>query len=175
MHVSFVCVELAPSIALDLSNPIVSRPATSSTVISEDGEVTFIGARDSVPDKSPIFDQSSSTLTFTPREPVALSDGTLVAPASTYVFSVPRFSTADHSSAPAPSGPSSPAVSAYALHFLLSHRTRNSSYAATLKSLLSDVTRSFVELAALGQARFGTSGRMSWHIEAARQALAIIE
>uniref|UniRef100_A0A0K3C6D5 Mediator of RNA polymerase II transcription subunit 13 n=1 Tax=Rhodotorula toruloides TaxID=5286 RepID=A0A0K3C6D5_RHOTO len=153
----------------------VEAKATSSTVISEDGELTFIGARDSVPDKSPIFDQSSSTLTFTPREPVALSDGTLVAPASTYVFSVPRFSTADHSSAPAPSGPSSPAVSAYALHFLLSHRTRNSSYAATLKSLLSDVTRSFVELAALGQARFGTSGRMSWHIEAARQALAIIE
>ncbi|BGP07014.1 hypothetical protein JCM10049v2_002844 [Rhodotorula toruloides] len=175
MHVSFVCVELAPTIALDLSNPVVSRPATSSTVISEDGEVTFTGTRDSTADKSPIFDHSSSALTFTPREPVALSDGALVAPASTYVFSVPRFSTADHTSAPAPSGPPSPAVSAYALHFLLSHRTRNSSYNATLRDFLSDVTRSFVELAALGQARFGTSGRMSWHVDAARQALAIIE
>ncbi|BGP31055.1 hypothetical protein JCM10296v2_002819 [Rhodotorula toruloides] len=175
MHVSFVCVELSPSIALDLSSPIVSRPATSSTALSEDGEVTFIGTRDGTADKSPIFDHSPSTLTFTPREPVALSDGALVAPASIYVFSVPRFSTADHSSAPAPSGPSSPAVSAYALHFLLSHRTRNSSYSATLRDFLSDVTRSFVELAALGQARFGTSGRMSWHVEAARQALAIIE
>ncbi|BGP23717.1 proteophosphoglycan ppg4 [Rhodotorula toruloides] len=175
MHVSFVCVELDPSLALDLSTRAPSRPATSSTVISEDGEVTFIGERSDAPDKSPIFDHSSSTLTFTPPEPVSLSDGILIAPASTYIFTVPRFSTGDHTSSPDPSGPPIPAVSAYALHFLLSHRTRNSAYTATLKELLADVTRSFVELAALGQARFGTSGRMSWHLEAARQALAIIE
>lgn len=175
LHVSFVCVELAPSIALDLSSPTVARPATSSTIISEDGANTFLGARKDEPHTSPILDQSPSTFTFTPREPVAVSKGALVVPASTYVFHAPRFSTADHALSLAPSGPPSSALSAYALHFLLSHGTRHSSYNATLKDFLSDVTRSFVELAALGQARFGTSGRMSWHVEAARLALAIVD
>lgn len=70
---------------------------------------------------------------------------------------------------------SSPLVSVLGLHFLMAHHSKASSLSITLDQHVQDVRQSFVELAALGQTRWGTSGRMAWHLEAARVVSDLIE
>jgi hypothetical protein len=131
--------------------------------------------------KIPLLDTQPTSLSFTPAEPVSLVSLPLIAPATTYVFHLPRISTFTQtsiepfftpaSSSSTASGLDASPVSAYALHLLLSHGSRTSSYSATLGDLVADVRTSFVELAALGRARWGMSGRLPFHLEAAHQAL----
>ncbi|GAA6029607.1 hypothetical protein JCM8097_000960 [Rhodosporidiobolus ruineniae] len=186
IHVTFACVDLDPALFVSPADPPSRRSSTASTTINEEeGELSVVtpgvalATASSNGSKPPLFDDQAGSFSFTPSEPVSLVSLPLLAPASTYIIHVPRLHTFTHSTTepfqPAPS-PSSPApISITALHFLLSHASRTSSYTGTLGELVDDVRTSFVELAALGKARWGTSGRVSWHLEAASQALALAE
>lgn len=122
-----------------------------------------------------MFDASPTTFTFTPSEPVSLRTLPFSPAASTFFLHVPRISSHAHSALNlgAPVDPAS--TSSYAIHFFLSHASRTSSYKATLGALVADVRRSFVELAALGRVRWGTSGHLAWHLEATSLALLLAD
>ncbi|GAA5839470.1 hypothetical protein JCM11251_002734 [Rhodosporidiobolus azoricus] len=179
MHVTFACVDLDPAFAVS-SASVPSRRGSATSAISEEGELSFTIAGKPVPrvagKVSSVFDIQPSVFTFTPAEPISLISFPALAPATTYFVHIPRIPTLTHTRIDnsLPSSPSASAVepvSVHALHFLLSHASRTSAYNGTLGDLVADIGQSMTELAALGQARWGTSGRLSWHIEAAIQAL----
>lgn len=181
LHLSFSCVDPEPPIALSRFDAELQRPSTTSS-IPEDGEFNLRAA--SQPSSAissrmdskaaAVFDAEPAFFSFTPAEPIPLSSLSVVAPASTFLFYVPRTTPLSHCTPSPPTfedSSSRQATSAYGIHLLCSTSSKSSLYDSPVASYLSDVRRSFVELAALGKARWGTSGRMSWHLEAARDAL----
>lgn len=103
----------------------------------------------------------------------------MIAPATTYLVHVPRITTLSHSASSHPltldSPPVRDATSTCAIHLLFSTASKTSLYDEPVETYLADVRRSFVELAALGKARWGTSGRMSWPVEAVRDAMILAD
>ncbi|GAA6001287.1 uncharacterized protein JCM10292_006995 [Rhodotorula paludigena] len=167
VHVTFASIELNPALSLTPADLMECRPSTASS-ISEEGE---LGA---VKDGSAsLFDDSLSTFAFTPAEPVSLASLPVTPAASTFLFHAPRLSSFKHARTAADALFDSEAVSAYAVHFFVSHASRTSAYTGTLGGLVADVRRNFVEHAALAQARCGMSGRLSWHVEATALALSV--
>ncbi|BGP14917.1 hypothetical protein JCM10213_003726 [Rhodosporidiobolus nylandii] len=181
LHVTFSCIDLDPAFAISPADPTSPRPPATST-LAEEGEPALAAPRPAslatAGGKVTLFDTAPSSFAYTPSEPVSLVSLPLLAPATTYLLHVPRTSSFTHAGPepfrPSPSTAPSP-ISAYAVHFLLSHASRPSCYTGTLEALVADVRQSYTELAALGHARWGTSGRLAWHIEAALQALALAE
>ena len=130
------------------------------------------------PPKPDHLDTEPSTFTFTPSEPVTVSAASaLVAPASTFLVHVPRLHSLAHARPAAfppgrsgGPGPGAGPVSVVGVHFLLGKGTRTSSLqGVTLARQVQDVGQSFAELAGLGRARWGASGRVAWHVEAVGQ------
>ncbi|GAA5936045.1 hypothetical protein JCM3775_003565 [Rhodotorula graminis] len=176
LHVTFACAELDPALAVLPRHAFPAQSSAASFTSIEDGQASVAGSVGSVGSgKTTLFDATPTTLTYTPTEPVSLSTLAFTPAASSYFLHVPRISSHAHSTVDlgSPIDPSS--TSAYAVHFFLSHASRTSSYKATLGALVGDVRRSFVELAALGQVRWGTSGRLAWHLEATGLALLLAE
>ncbi|GAA6062441.1 hypothetical protein JCM10212_003315 [Sporobolomyces blumeae] len=171
LHASFVYAELDAPLAVRRNSPEYRRASVQSETISEEGELNFASTASDRPETPPLFDLEASTFAFTPAEPVAITSSALVAPASVYLLHVPRIPTLSHASlshtvetaadAPTP-------ISIYGLHFLLSHASRTSIYAAPLSDLVKDVQQSFSELASLARVRWKTNGRLAWHLEAVR-------
>jgi hypothetical protein len=180
MHASFVYVDPTPPVAIQPSETKIRRASVQSDTISEEGELSLVSrpASTSTSKSEPLFDTDPTILAFTPAEPVnVLPSLTLFAPASTYLIHVPRIPTFTHttvdssssfSSAPSP-------ISIYAVHFLLSHATRASTYTATLAELVKDVRQSYSELSSLARVRWNMSGRLPWHLEAVKLAQDIAE
>ncbi|GAA5888373.1 hypothetical protein JCM5296_003309 [Sporobolomyces johnsonii] len=184
LHVTVVCADLDPPLAAQPSstrNRRSSHTSVQSDTISEEGELTLVAAGGngaSSSSKPSLFDTQPSIFAFTPAEPATLATLPILAPATTYLIHIPRIPSFTHSSIePFPSSPApSPApVSVHALHFLLSHSSRSSSFAGSLGDLVADVRQSYVELAALGKARWGTSGRLGWHLEAVRTVHTLVD
>lgn len=176
LHVSFVCVDLDPPLAILPSSTSTKgrRSSVQSDTISEEGELSLVSRPASSAKSEPLFDSEPTILSFTPSEPVnVLPTVSLFAPASTYLIHTPRIPTFTHtnfdasSSTLSPSGCSSP-ISIYGLHFLVSHASRTSSYIATLSDLVKDVRQSYAELAALARVRWNLNGRLPWHLEAVK-------
>ncbi|GAA5992731.1 hypothetical protein JCM10908_006902 [Rhodotorula pacifica] len=178
LHLSFACVDPSPPMALARSDAGTQRPSTTSS-IPEEGE--FLHHRRASPahmhvksdSKVAVFDAESAFFSFTPAEPVPLTSLAILAPASTFLVHVPRTTSLAHCT-PSPTFEdlfSRQAISAYGIHLLCSTASKSSLYDSPIASYLADVRRNFVELAALGKARWGTTGRMSWHLEAARDAI----
>ena len=121
------------------------------------------------------LDSQPSVFALTPAEPVALGpDSNIIAPASTYLVHVPRIASLSHTSIE-PFMPSTSAISVLGVHFLLSHHSQTSSLGITLAQHLQDIRQSFVELATLGLTRWGTSGRMPWHLESVKVVLDLVD
>ncbi|GAA5974538.1 hypothetical protein JCM5350_001181 [Sporobolomyces pararoseus] len=176
LHVSFVCVDLDPPLAILPSSTSTKgrRSSVQSDTISEEGELSLVSRPASSAKSEPLFDSEPTILSFTPSEPVnVLPTVSLFAPASTYLIHAPRIPTFTHtnfdasSSTLSPSGCPSP-ISIYGLHFLVSHASRTSSYIATLSDLVKDVRQSYAELAALARVRWNLNGRLPWHLEAVK-------
>ncbi|GAA5893846.1 hypothetical protein JCM8208_001259 [Rhodotorula glutinis] len=176
LHVTFACAELDPALAVLPRHAFPAQSSAASTTSVEDGQASIAGSVGSVGDgKTTLFDATPTTLTYTPTEPVSLSTLPFTPAASTYFLHVPRLSSHAHSTVDLGTSIDPSSTSTYAVHFFLSHASRTSSYKATLGALVGDVRRSFVELAALGQVRWGTSGRLTWHLEATGLALLLAE
>ncbi|GAA5989376.1 hypothetical protein JCM11641_004204 [Rhodosporidiobolus odoratus] len=179
LHVTFACADLDPSFSL--TPAVTSSPHSPFTAtLAGDNKSSSVPGSVSkqVGGKVTLFDDQASAFAFTPSEPVSLASLHLLAPISTYIVHVPRISSFSHSSIELfqPSTLDSIApISAYGIHFLLSHASRTSCYNGTLGELVADVQQSYVELATLGQVRWGASGRLSWHLEAAKQALELVD
>ncbi|GAA5900685.1 hypothetical protein JCM6882_000939 [Rhodosporidiobolus microsporus] len=176
LHVTVTSVDFDPPFAVSQA-PAPSRRGSATSTISEEGELSLtLAGKPLNPSngKVTLFDNHPSSFTFSPSEPVSLVSFPVLAPSTTYFIHVPRIPTLTHTRVDrfhSSSGSGPEPVSVHALHFLLSHASRTSSYTGTLGALVDDVRQSYTELAALGQARWGTSGRLSWHIEGAMQAL----
>lgn len=176
LHVTFACAELDPALAVLPRHAFAAHSSAASTTSIEDGQVSVAGSVSSVGDgKTTLFDATPTTFTYTPSEPVSLNTLPFTPAASTYFMHVPRLSSHAHSTLDLGTATDAASTSSYAVHFFLSHASRTSSYKATLGALVGDVRRSFVELAALGQVRWGTSGRLAWHLEATSLALLLAE
>ncbi|GAA5956883.1 hypothetical protein JCM21900_006280 [Sporobolomyces salmonicolor] len=184
LHVTVVCADLDPPLAAQpCSTPArrSSHISLQSDTISEEGELTLIatsGNDGSSSSKPSLFDTQPSVFAFTPAEPATLATLPILAPATTYLIHIPRIPSFTHSSIqpfPSPPSPSPAPISVHALHFLLSHSSRSSSFSGSLGDLVTDVRQSYVELAALGQARWGTSGRLGWHLEAVRTVHTLVD
>ncbi|GAA5870628.1 hypothetical protein JCM8547_002066 [Rhodosporidiobolus lusitaniae] len=176
LHATFASLDLDPAVSLSPATPVYRRESATSTIF-EDGELSLTPVTStSTSGKVILFDTQPATFAFTPAEPVSLITLPVIAPASTFIFHIPRISSLAHSAVEPfelAATTSSAPISAYAVHFLLSHSSRTSSYTGTLSELVADVRQSFAELAALGQARWEMSGRFPWHIEAARASLSL--
>ncbi|KWU47276.1 hypothetical protein RHOSPDRAFT_30692 [Rhodotorula sp. JG-1b] len=183
LHLSFSCIDPEPPIALSRFDAELHRPSTTSS-IPEEGEFNLRAASQPSSAASSfrmdgkgaaVFDAEPAFFSFTPAEPIPLSSLSVVAPASTFLIHLPRTTPLSHCTpSPPPTfedSSSRQATSAYGIHLLCSTSSKSSLYDSPVASYLADVRRNFVELAALGKARWGTSGRMSWHLEAARDAL----
>lgn len=193
-HVSIVCSDLAPPISL--INQFEELPSTPSSSMetrrssAEEGELT-LHVSTPVDTTSPSatfvkqqpghFDTQPTFAAYTPLDLVVIdSTSDLVAPLTTYIAHIPRFASLSHtsfstesilSSAP-PSSSSS--ISFLGLHFLTSYHSKSSTLDLTMEEHVRDVRQSFVELATLGRLRWGSSGRIAWHLEAVGQVSEIL-
>lgn len=184
-HVSIVCSDLSPKISIILKKEEPIIPLSPASLhrrrsSAEEGEVTFTPiSLNPVPVtiKQPNhFDTQPTFAAFTSSSLITIdSTSNLVAPISTYIAYVPRFASLSHTAyetesvlSNSPSSSSS-SISLLGLHFLTCHQTKSSTLDLTLEEHVKDVRQSFVELATLGKLRWGTSGRIAWHLEAVGQ------
>lgn len=171
------CSDLQPPLCVVQLHPANSRassvPPTDADADAEEGEVTRPGVvlGTTVSLKPAHLDAQSSLFAFTPSEPIAISPlSDLIAPASTYLIHVPRIASLAHTLDLDPlliPPASSPSISILGIHLVTAFASPSSSLDITLGEHLADIRQSFTELSALGQARWGTSGRIPWHLEAA--------
>lgn len=158
LHVTIVAVDLQPPISVIEQAFETARAATST----EEGEVD----PDVALSKPAHLDDQARMFTYTPAEPIALpSSPSLIAPATSYIVHIPRMSSLTHTTIDA-FMPRSPAVSAFGVHFLMSRQSKSSSLKIPLHQHVDDVTKSFIQLAALAEVRWGASGRLPWPLEA---------
>lgn len=175
IHVTVACSDLQPPLSVVQLPPDVlcttSGSPTSRDTDVEEGEVTRIApAGTTVALRSPHLEDQPSVFAFTPSEPIAIGPSSnLIAPCSTYLIHVPRIVSLAHTLdvdpllvPPAPTA----AISILGLHLLSAHASPSSALRISLEQHLADVRQSFAELSTLGNVRWGTSGRVPWHLEA---------
>lgn len=174
LHLSYASIDSSPPLALARAGEAQTRPSTTSSSIPEEGEYTLQPSVTGAPKgtDSSVFDSDPSFFSFTPSEPISLPSTSVVAPASTFLIHVPRLTNLEHAASTSfDELKRLQTTSAYGIHLLCSTASKSSLYDDNVEAYLADVRRNFVELAGLGKARWGTSGRMAWHIEAARDSL----
>lgn len=158
LHITIVAVDLHPPVSVVEHAVQGAGPFASA----EEGEVDPVLSTQ----KPAYLDNQPRMFTYTPPEPVALpSSPVLIAPATSYIVYIPRMSSLTHTTVNA-FMPPTPAISAFGAHFLMSRQSKTSSFKKPLQEHVADVTRSFIELAALAEVRWGASGRLPWPLEA---------
>ncbi|KAM0754078.1 hypothetical protein T439DRAFT_346312 [Meredithblackwellia eburnea MCA 4105] len=198
LHVTIACADMQPPVAVvelsakatPVATPLPFTPMNTSGD-AEEGEVTRTTVTGlTVVAKPAHLEPEVQTFAYTPLEPVAIGfNSDLIAPATTYLFHVPRIATLAHSSSGLATGDADsfpllvsaspaaatggmgvatrPCISVIGLHVLLAHYSPSSSLSITLGNHMSDLAQSFTELAALGRVRWSTQGKCPWHLEAA--------
>ncbi|SGY79008.1 BQ5605_C008g05011 [Microbotryum silenes-dioicae] len=187
LHITISCAEIGPALSM---LPVLHEASEhTSSPMSEEGE---LGAgNDAGTTMSPALGRSHAGRTRNQSKPIHLDSGTclfvhtpnhpitfdtsasLVAPASSFLIHAPRLPT--FAQAPfQPFMPASPAISVLALHVLSSACTKTSTLRIDLSQHVADIMQSFADLAALGHARWGASGRVPWHLEAVASVLDIL-
>lgn len=179
LHVSVIAVDPRPPLAVVQQHPPQPATGPSSPAVShaqsEEGEVVASSSSTCARAKPAHLDTQPTIFTLSPAEPVAIGpESNIVAPSSAYLIHVPRIASLSHTSTDT-FMPSSSAVSVLGVHFLLAHHSKTSSLSITIAQHVQDIRQSFVELAALGQTRWGTSGRMPWHLNAVKVVLDLVE
>ncbi|KAK4056626.1 hypothetical protein OIO90_002474 [Microbotryomycetes sp. JL221] len=183
LHVTVVAVDVnAPLSVLRNSTATTTSPVVGfETVETEEGQVN---SSTSSSHSSMMDTQQSTTLHVIPEEPVAFGpQHNLFAPASVYIIHLPSLASLAHLNKPEPFMSSSSraldspsnAISVCGIHVLASKGSPTSSLSITLRQHVQDICQSFVELATLGNVKWGASGRFAWHVEAALTVVRVIE
>ncbi|KAK4702730.1 hypothetical protein P7C70_g3492, partial [Phenoliferia sp. Uapishka_3] len=171
LHVTIACSDLQPPLSVVQLPSMTSRSPASPPHDAEEGEVTRLGPTGStISLKPPHIEAQSSLFAFTPSDLVAIGpQSDLIVPASTYLIHVPRIASLAHTLDLDPlliPSASSPSISILGLHLVTAFASPSSSLSITLSEHLADIRQSFAEVSAIGQTRWGTSGRIPWHLEA---------
>lgn len=187
-HVTLTCSDLTPPVSIILLPDETIRPSSLARRRSsaEEGELTVVTSTASLSSNIKAvphhFDTQPTFAAFTLTSDLFTTDSSLnlVAPISTYIAYIPRFASLSHTSfqstsvlSNSPSN-SSNSISLMGLHLLGCHHTRSSTLDITLGEHIKDVRQNFIELATLGRLRWGTSGRIAWHLEAIGQVAELL-
>ncbi|SCV70770.1 BQ2448_3532 [Microbotryum intermedium] len=187
LHLTISCSEIGP--ALSMLPVLHENTEQATSPLSEEGELGVgngvgttsspaLGGGDAGRTRNhrkPIhLDSETCLFVHTPNHPITFdASASLVAPASSFLIHVPRLPT--FANVPfRPFMPASPAISVLALHVLLSSCTKTSTLRIDLSQHVADIMQSFADLAALGHARWGASGRVPWHLEAVASVLDVL-